>query len=86
MMYELTGAELDAVSAGHNQGNAQANGFGGLLGVGAAVGAVSVIDDSLNNNQVDVRLLNGDAIAVPVGIAVALLGIAGNVVRGQAAA
>jgi len=73
-LVELTDAELDAVAAG------QANGL-----VAVNIGDVNVLDSSLNNafqnflnhNNLLTDFLNHADIQVPIGIAAAVLGLAG---------
>lgn len=76
-MYELTGAELDAVAAGANAGNGV--GAGGLvavaLGVAAAIDTIDI--DALNNNRVTIsNIANGNQVGA--GVLVNLLGVAGQ--------
>jgi len=73
-LVELTDAELDAVAAG------QANGL-----VAVNISDNNVLDNSLNNafqnflnhNNLLTDFLNGADIQVPIGIAAAVLGLAG---------
>ena len=73
MMYELNGAELDAVAGGQ-----QALGQAGLVNVGliSEIGDidVNVVRDSVNNNRIDITALNGNQIQVGAGVALAILG------------
>jgi len=75
-LVELTDAELDAVTGG---ANAQGNAFGGLInvGLGAAVDTVSVLD----NNRVNISLLDGSNVQVPIGVAANLLGTSVQSIR-----
>jgi hypothetical protein len=75
-IYELSGAELDAVAAG--QATGLAFGAGGLAGVAAGVGAnvQDFLKNFANNNDVDI-LNNNDVSVGGVGAAVAVLGGAG---------
>jgi len=59
-MYELSGAELDAVAAGAGAGA----GAGGLVAIAAAVAVdeINVLNDSLNDNFVAV--LSGNDVTV----------------------
>lgn len=73
MMYELNGAELDAVAGGQ-----QALGQAGLVNVGliSEIGDidVNVVRNSVNNNRIDITALNGNQIQVGAGVALAILG------------
>jgi hypothetical protein len=77
--YELTGAELDAVSAGANA-NA---GAGGLVAAAIAAAVDNVDVDVLNNNKVNVLndSLNGNKTNVGAGVLINLLG-GPSVIRG----
>ena len=67
-MYELSGSELDAVSAGANAG------AGGLVAAAIAIDDVDV--DVLNNNKVNILndALNGNKTNVGAGVLINLLG------------
>jgi hypothetical protein len=67
-MYELSGPELDAVSAG------AAAGAGGLVAIAAAIDDVNV--EVLNNNKVNILndALNGNKTNVGAGVLINLLG------------
>ena len=84
-MYELTGAELDAVAAG--QGNGL--GIGGLVGAGVGIGSISLLDSasrvvSVDHNQVIISdFLNGNAVSL--GVAANILGTTVQSLRALAA-
>jgi len=73
-MYELSDRELDMVAGG--QGNGV--GIGGLIGAGIGIGKIEVDPTitAVNGNTVTLdNFLNNNNVQVPIGIAVALLGI-----------
>jgi hypothetical protein len=84
-MYELSGAELDAVAAGQNP--LQVLGQIGLINVGAQLADLLDVDDVtvsiLDNNQVLIRnVANNNTIQVGAGAVIAILGgAAGGLVR-----
>ena len=76
---ELTGADLDAVSAGQNN----QNGVGLIV---ANVGTGNILSgftiDALNHNTVTLtNVLSGNTFTVPIGIAVAAVGGAAGVLN-----
>jgi hypothetical protein len=79
-MYELNDSELDMVTGGaQGVGNA----FGGLIaaGIGAGVEIGDVTVSALNNNRVDILHGSFNQNNVPIGIAVAILGMSANAIR-----
>jgi hypothetical protein len=88
MMYELTDADLDAVSAGQNN-PLQTLVETGLVNVGAQISDIlnltgnNISVSVLDNNQVELRnILNGNTVQVGAGAVVAILGgAAGGLVR-----
>ena len=80
-MYELSGAELDAVAAGAPP--LQVLGQLGLVNVGVPIQIGDLELELLNNNQVEIRnVLNDNVVQVGAGAAVAILGgAAGGIVR-----
>jgi hypothetical protein len=85
MMYELAGAELDAVAAGQNP--LQTIGQIGLVNVGAQISDLlngsPITVNVLDNNQVQItNVANGNTIQVGAGAVVAILGgAAGGLAR-----
>lgn len=87
-MYELTDADLDAVSAGQNN-PLQTLVETGLVNVGAQISDIlnltgnNISVSVLDNNQVELRnILNGNTVQVGAGAVVAILGgAAGGLVR-----
>ena len=77
-MYELADHELDSVTGG--QGNGNGNAFG-LVAVG--VSAQDILNDNsvLNGNRVNVELLNGANVSIPIGIAASILGVSAAAAR-----
>jgi len=72
---ELTDGELDAVAAGAGQAN-------GLVAVNVSdipITVHHVLQNFLNSNAVANNSLNNNTVVIPIGIAVAVLGIAGAV-------
>jgi len=84
-LYELSGAELDAVAAAA-QGNGL--GIGGLVGAGVGVGSISLLDNasrviSVDHNQVTISdFLNGNAVSL--GVAANVLGTTVQALRALA--
>jgi len=74
---ELSDGELDAVAAGAGQAN-------GLVAVNVSDIPITVqnnhvLQNFLNSNAVANNSLNNNTVVIPIGIAVAVLGIAGAV-------
>ena len=74
---ELTDGELDAVAAGAGQAN-------GLIAVNLSDFPITVqnnhvLQNFLNSNSVLNHSLNNNTVVIPIGIAAAVLGIAGAV-------